>query len=467
MVEHAHLEVQNPTRQVASSWIGKSLSGQKPSSFRHDVVRAEGAYTGWDFSRVPVQAKTHQGQRPSLTNLSMQPWRPGDPMPRSVNAVLQSPGYSISLPEFPHVPNDLSFIRIHTGDMAAEAAMALNAEAFNVGMHIVFGPQGFQPHTIQGRRLIAHELAHALQRSGDQAVDAKTTFDQPDLERDARTAQPQKMAARGLLRSPASKVLKWAEKWLSKRTAKYVSKHIADHMRVIATKSIHTVFRNPREVKYLLKTTVAEAAEMTARKASSAAVDVIEEGAIRVSKQLTSTPGKPWWVIEKTFSKAIGNQGQRVLRIVVNHAGKIVTAFPTDALKILGVGVGAGVINAFSERTAEAAEALETSSRRQESLRIAMEAAQNDDGFLEWVPFIGDIWGGSLNAGEDQMLALQREKAANEKMVRDVVKATVADIENERQQSLGPSDIAQIDDFVRMVVTSGQDIGAQEAAPVD
>ena len=62
--------------------------------------------------------------------------------------------------------HDFSQVRIHTDPQAADAARALNARAFTVGSHIVFGSGEYARGTTEGRRLMAHELAHVVQQSG-------------------------------------------------------------------------------------------------------------------------------------------------------------------------------------------------------------------------------------------------------------------------------------------------------------
>jgi hypothetical protein len=63
---------------------------------------------------------------------------------------------------------DRSFrdVRLHDDAEAAASAAAVNAHAYTVGNHIVFGRGRFQPGASAGRMLIAHELAHTLQQSG-------------------------------------------------------------------------------------------------------------------------------------------------------------------------------------------------------------------------------------------------------------------------------------------------------------
>jgi hypothetical protein len=56
-------------------------------------------------------------------------------------------------------------VRVHTDAQAAEAAQAVNALAYTVGREIVFGANQYEPGTIQGRRLLAHELTHTVQQT--------------------------------------------------------------------------------------------------------------------------------------------------------------------------------------------------------------------------------------------------------------------------------------------------------------
>src|SRR6266851_7727725 len=59
---------------------------------------------------------------------------------------------------------DFSRVRVHADSVAAESARAFDARAYTVGANLVFGNGMFQPGSEAGRRLLAHELAHALQQ---------------------------------------------------------------------------------------------------------------------------------------------------------------------------------------------------------------------------------------------------------------------------------------------------------------
>ncbi|MGP0066333.1 MAG: DUF4157 domain-containing protein [Isosphaeraceae bacterium] len=94
--------------------------------------------------------------------------RVGSTAPPLVERVLDSPGAPI--PEEVRSPfearfgYDFSKVRIHTGGQAAASARAVDALAYTVGRDIVFGPGQFQPASAEGRRLLAHELAHTIQQ---------------------------------------------------------------------------------------------------------------------------------------------------------------------------------------------------------------------------------------------------------------------------------------------------------------
>lgn len=64
----------------------------------------------------------------------------------------------------PRFGHDFSRVRIHVGRDAATSAHAMAARAYTFGQHIVFGAGEFAPNDASRRRLLAHELAHAVQQ---------------------------------------------------------------------------------------------------------------------------------------------------------------------------------------------------------------------------------------------------------------------------------------------------------------
>ncbi len=68
--------------------------------------------------------------------------------------------------------HDFGRVRVHTDRRAAESAHRLNALAYTVGRHVVFGASQFAPRTSQGRKLLAHELVHTVQQGQAEATSA-------------------------------------------------------------------------------------------------------------------------------------------------------------------------------------------------------------------------------------------------------------------------------------------------------
>ncbi len=61
---------------------------------------------------------------------------------------------------------DFSGVRVHKDNQAAQLSADLNARAFTIGHNVAFGAGEYQPGTLIGDALIAHELAHVVQQGG-------------------------------------------------------------------------------------------------------------------------------------------------------------------------------------------------------------------------------------------------------------------------------------------------------------
>jgi hypothetical protein len=87
-----------------------------------------------------------------------------------VNEVLRSPGQPLVAGTRAFMESafgqGFSHVRIHTDTQAAALSAGLNARAFTIGQDIAFGVGEYQPGTLIGDALIAHELAHVIQQGG-------------------------------------------------------------------------------------------------------------------------------------------------------------------------------------------------------------------------------------------------------------------------------------------------------------
>lgn len=91
--------------------------------------------------------------------------RAGQPLPPSARAFFE-----------PRFGSDFSQVRVHTDGSAAADARALNARAYTFGNHVTFQQGEFAPDTPEGKRLLAHELAHVQQtQQGGPAIVKRET----------------------------------------------------------------------------------------------------------------------------------------------------------------------------------------------------------------------------------------------------------------------------------------------------
>lgn len=101
----------------------------------------------------------------------------GGPAPASVQGALAGSGRPLDAAARgffePRFGRDLSPVRVHTGAEAARSAADVQARAYAVGRDLVFGHGQYQPGSADGRRLIAHELAHVFQQGAGGEVRRK------------------------------------------------------------------------------------------------------------------------------------------------------------------------------------------------------------------------------------------------------------------------------------------------------
>jgi len=140
-------------------------------------------YVVTDMKRVahdvnPVNimtAPTPSGSTPLTESISVLPKQEDGPVASPakgadelVHLALQQQGCSLQGEELKwaskHFGRDLSAVKIHTDHYGEESARALRARAFTVGPNIVFASGQFAAHSLEGRRLLGHELAHVFQQ---------------------------------------------------------------------------------------------------------------------------------------------------------------------------------------------------------------------------------------------------------------------------------------------------------------
>jgi outer membrane lipoprotein SlyB len=129
--------------------------------------------------------------------------------PPIVHEVLATPGEPLEPgvrgPMEARLGADLGGVRVHRDERAGRAAAAVGAAAWTVGEHVAFAPGLYDPRSSLGRRLLAHELAHAVQDEGahvPSALPVGRESDAAEREADraasgARTVASRRRARRG------------------------------------------------------------------------------------------------------------------------------------------------------------------------------------------------------------------------------------------------------------------------------
>lgn len=86
----------------------------------------------------------------------------GNPLPANANQFFSS-----------RMSYDFSDVKVHTDKEAATSAKEVNAKAYTVGNHVVFNEGQYNMESGDGKKLMAHELAHVIQQNGDEAISRK------------------------------------------------------------------------------------------------------------------------------------------------------------------------------------------------------------------------------------------------------------------------------------------------------
>jgi hypothetical protein len=180
------------------SFAPKPSSSPQPASAgaaRANVPRTASTHLSYDFERIPLHPPAAQAEQntaaisaPSdqyeqqadrLADQAMFGDRSIDPSTRQVGSNTKDPiaasaDYS-SRGEDALEPEDRRFfesrfhhnfadVKIYSDREANQSALALHARAYTTGNAISFAAGEYRPRTAEGKRLLAHELAHVIQQ---------------------------------------------------------------------------------------------------------------------------------------------------------------------------------------------------------------------------------------------------------------------------------------------------------------
>jgi hypothetical protein len=199
-----------PSRRSNSAAFAKQdiqkISNEDARQHKSDLLGFDADRFGLRFSRLPIYAKAldstvdrgknlHEQEADRvaaqimgrLTHTIDDPIEPPirhltgksdgltDMVPSSVTDAITNPGNPLEPDLRQYMEQrfgyDFSRVRVHSGSVEAQSAWDVNAAAYTMGHHIVFGEGRFTPGTREGTRLIAHELTHVIQQQSALPLD--------------------------------------------------------------------------------------------------------------------------------------------------------------------------------------------------------------------------------------------------------------------------------------------------------
>lgn len=121
----------------------------QPSETNH---AAQGAKVGVGLGADLMSLQRTSGN--SSVNYLVNSLGGGEPLPTELRGEMEQ-----------RFGEDFSKVRMHTDARAVQSADELSAKAYTFGNNIVFNQGRFTPASAEGKRLLAHELAHVVQQS--------------------------------------------------------------------------------------------------------------------------------------------------------------------------------------------------------------------------------------------------------------------------------------------------------------
>lgn len=137
--------------------IQQKCGGCKSKSELEDSQHIHRMCNKCEEEESKAQLKSKSASQPEVTGATEQQVSEaqtgGQPLPGPLRSDLEQ--------RFGH---DFSEVRLHVDSSAGESARSLNALAYTMGRHIVFGAGQYSPSGTAGQRLLAHELTHFIQQ---------------------------------------------------------------------------------------------------------------------------------------------------------------------------------------------------------------------------------------------------------------------------------------------------------------
>ncbi|MEO8108809.1 MAG: DUF4157 domain-containing protein [Ginsengibacter sp.] len=141
----------------------------KEEGIEEEEVMGNGKNTGTELTIQRKCAKCKEEEEKNLQRKELANKTPGVSAPviealRSSGQPLDNTTRSFMEQRFGH---DFGNVRIHNDNLAHQSSSAIHALAYTHQNHVFFGNGQYKPETYHGKHLLAHELTHVMQQSGD------------------------------------------------------------------------------------------------------------------------------------------------------------------------------------------------------------------------------------------------------------------------------------------------------------
>lgn len=174
------------------------------------VMRMEGGgKANAHISTIDVQRKCKECEEEDRVQRKEAPGGKHSEAPSIVGDALNSGGTQLDVDTRGFMETrfgyDFSKVKIHTDGNAVRSAQSINALAYTSGSNIVFNEGQYEPGTVRGRKLLAHELTHVIQQSkAGESVQRYSTEDCSATQLTAITAAVDK--AKEMLRNAVTRL---------------------------------------------------------------------------------------------------------------------------------------------------------------------------------------------------------------------------------------------------------------------
>jgi len=154
--------------RVAEKIVNMPLADSKDISLQKDQDTLNRKCTKCEMEKEEEELIIHR----KVQSSSSAYLEPPDEIVQKIDPIKTSEGSSLdySTRNFmePRFGFNFGDVRIHTDSNASKANASINARAFTMGNDIYFNHGEYNPETTQGRKLLAHELTHVVQQTGEQ-----------------------------------------------------------------------------------------------------------------------------------------------------------------------------------------------------------------------------------------------------------------------------------------------------------